>query len=445
MTCLSKTLFNFAAWSDAKLSKEIARLARNFIEAQNSLAEFDNEHTSKLDTLQRHNQRIEHILEKNNDMIQYVGGNAHEEDVGDDLELLRSREQDLMVASQATQKKIKSMQDQREVLVWTYQAALRRLQETFTKLKRRSSARNDQLIDDDMLSSTTLDAFEEQCAEFDAMLAEGMQEQDFPEENWVRDHLNQEYLDDENLTLQLKMDWADACAAKQALEASSDPAEIQDQIEELTEQVRSLGVQLALRGMPIRDGQWIGELCDPENVPYSSIMRAVSVGSEQDFLRTTGHGLPGLNEGEVPWSSEQRPRYERGLFDGATGIDKPSANHGDDDKVPMTEDQYRAMVSNKIVPRVLKWLDDVEVGNSEERPISDELDASFATLTDPNIEDSLSRVVEAPALPPSQCFDLKTRQQAWKIQLANDRRDVAMMVKRSSPWIELPPGFEEWA
>ena len=281
------------------------------------------------------------------------------------------------------------------------------------------------VISDEMFSPDALTEIEQQCADFDAALAE---EAEVKEDEYLP-HVEEEYDDDE--TTEMRLEFAQLKIRKQTLSAETLTESVQEELDALEERIAVLTRWLAIRGIAVKDGRVVaggGAENEDDDAFFRGDLDKMQDDHEQhsaaDFEQTLFNTSP---------AEEQR-----GLFDGAL-VEKPTAN---DDEA---EQRVRTLAEINVIlrPRILSWLSTIDDTSSEipaEEPDADY--GRFDELQEIEVGEHLS--FEDYPLPKHEVFQLQTRKAAWQEEMRTERLRVLQAVREESPWITLPPNVDMW-
>lgn len=451
------------SWQDVPTTRKVKAYAMRLAQACLDLHEFEQESAPIYQALVNYHQQAEEVVQRHKRAISLLA-TSHHDWAEADLKLAKERNQELITAATVVVSKVQEVNEQRQQFVDQREKVMQELMRMMQSKNSHEVTINplECFIDERMLQPDTLKEYAEESLELEAAIAEATQEVSKPSEQALlafgrNSDIDHELKAEQEVTENIKGDWARACADIRKLEPNSNLPEIKEQIRKLTEQRDWLGVQLALRGMPNRDGMFLRQIYDYD---VESLYRSME--AERLWAGRSAVGTSNASDEHDTSSAEQETPIARGLFDSVIGLELPSSRHNYDTDMPMTESEFESMLQEKIVPKVEKWRNEVEpyetheqAFDCEEPSFSDEGDDSIETLVESPVserkvsymvESSFDRSISYAADPESmsrrEYSVRKGRLEAWVAQLAHLRKEVMRMVDETSPWIDMS-GFRE--
>ncbi|KAK5069496.1 hypothetical protein LTR64_008177 [Lithohypha guttulata] len=241
-------------WRDGERQRKVYGLVGELYKAKQRVDAAAARHSQRKVILEPHRVRVEQVAAKTQEMLNFCCRSA--EDAADIPELV-TRLRHLEKAQGAIETELKVLATTKEVLLTQYNELfdqiLRQMQTAAEPCTETSSAVSQ--ITEDLYLPEWLDKLEADGADFDEFMAGGEQvEEEAEDEEGEGDKTNR-----------LKLGFLDLKEKKRQLEESTDASTRQAEIAAHDKEIFELGEQLTLRGIPVRNGEFVRHVEDEES------------------------------------------------------------------------------------------------------------------------------------------------------------------------------------
>lgn len=424
-----------APWTNLETWHHISLLSNKYIATKASAKKFEKCFGPHIDELEAHRARLQRVLARVQMVVEYNERRmGRDPDAAEDAETARRIIESLSAAIDVCDAQITPLQEQKLECQQELENAILTLLQQLESMAHLDDAIEEQPevrqthFSKDMGVPEQLDEIEAQLDQFDALQASGALEADSV---WT----DPEIVARDQEELQIKLAFNDRKIRQEELKSRSRTDAEEEELVEVELQIQELGHQLALLGVPIKNGSIV-------RLHELYVLRPGSWGHISDATQDESQGMDWSRQAYI--ESEEAGTPQCGLFDGAD-IEKPGACM-DGDEVPLTRIEIETLVA-KTQARVEEWLDNIQ-DEDEDRvsrpaePFLGEVEADLIEQLSPG--NSITRIREPARLSTWEIAMLESRQCAWKVQLSRDRKETAFRIDIESPEIERPPGYEQW-